>query len=105
MVMVFNATFNIAFQLYHDGQFYWRRKPVYPEKTTDLSEVTDNFYHKMLYRVHIAMSEIRTHNLVMISTDCICSCISSYHTIKHQDGPCIYIYDHVTMQSYFNDKG
>jgi hypothetical protein len=26
---------------YHDDQFYWWRKPEYPEKTTDLSQVTD----------------------------------------------------------------
>jgi hypothetical protein len=30
-------------------------KPEYPEKTTDLSQVTDKLYH-------IAMNEIRTHN-------------------------------------------
>jgi hypothetical protein len=38
--MIYNATFN-NIQLYRGGQFYCWRKPENPEKTTDLSQVTD----------------------------------------------------------------
>ena len=65
------------FQLYRGGQFYWWRKLEYPEKTTDLPQVTDTFYHIILYRVRVRL-ELTT--LVVIGSDCTGGCYSNYHT-------------------------
>jgi hypothetical protein len=44
------------FQLYSGVKFYWWRKP---EKTTDMPQLTDNFYHIMLYKFTSLLESVR----------------------------------------------
>jgi hypothetical protein len=50
------------FQLFRGGQNDWGKRPKYPEITTDLPQITDKLYLIMLYKVHLAMNGVRTHN-------------------------------------------
>jgi hypothetical protein len=48
-------------QLYRGSQFYWWRKQEYPNKATDLPQVTNKLLSHNV--VHFALGGNRTHNI------------------------------------------
>jgi hypothetical protein len=88
--MVFNTTFKNISVISCSSvllAFYWRRKLEYPEKTTDMPQVTDKLHHIIGCREYTScthLSRIRPHNL---SVDHILSflsfCLSVYTNCSH----------------------
>jgi hypothetical protein len=78
------------FQLYCGGQFNRLRKSEYPEKTTDLPQVTDK--HTMIYRVHLTMSDMTLHLYIVYTYNVSFTYDDCYFKLNMQDIIYMYIF-------------
>jgi len=84
-LMVFNATFSKISVISWRSVLLVETKPEDPEKTIDLSQVTDKLYHIIVYTSPWSRYELTTS--VVIGIDCIGSCKSNYHAITATTAP------------------
>ena len=76
------------FQFYRAAQFYWWKKLEYPEKTTDLSHVTDNLYHLFIRYFNIVCLSLKVYlNLrVMWCRTAVHVCITMIWFLSNSNG-------------------
>ena len=86
--MVFNATFNNISAISWRSVLLVEETRVHGKKNTNLLQVTDKFYHIMLYTLPWSRFELTTS--VVIGTDCTDSCKSNYHMIMATTAPLTY---------------
>ena len=84
-LMVFNATFN-NISVISGQSVLLVEETGGPEKTTDLSQVTEKPYQIMLYTSPLSRFKLKTS--VVIGSDCLSSCKSNYHAITATTAPC-----------------